>query len=282
MAPLGTPRTFWTLFACALAVDLLLIALHHVSVWGSEGSPAPGWLYAPRFRVDVDWGYAEMFGYLKLLVIVGLLLHLRASYGLSAVVWGLVFGYVLLDDAFSLHERYGAQLAGSLPSASFNLRTQDFGELLVWGGAGTMLGALVLVAYLRAGGAERRFSAAFGGLFAVLVFFGAGVDMAHSAVFGMLVGHVSGSGGVSFPEPRLILTPAALTLLGSALPFGVGAAALYALLLLEGSTVASLQGLNVALTLLEDGGELVTLSAVLSLCAYRAARAAPRADRRAR
>jgi hypothetical protein len=281
MAPLRTPRTFWTLFACALTIDLLLIALHHVSVWGIAGSPAPGWLHAPRFRVDVDWGYAEMFGYFKLLVVVGLLLYLRASYGLSAVVWGLVFGYVLLDDAFSLHERYGAQLAGSLPSASLNLRPQDFGELLIWGGAGAMLGALVLIAYLRAGGAERRFSGALGGLFAVLVFFGAGVDLAHSAVFGMLLGQALGSGGVSL-EPRLILTPAALTLLGSALPFGVRAAALYALLLLEGSTVASLQGLNIALTLLEDGGELVTLSAVLSFCACRAASRAPRADRRAR
>lgn len=132
MTLLRAPCAPWTLLTLLLAVDAFFIVLHHIGIWGVGGVPAPNWLHAPRFRVDVDWSYGEGFGYLKLLLVIGLLFHLRRRYGLSAVVWSLVFGYVLLDDAFTVHEHYGALLTGWLTlTPGYGLRAQDVGELLV-------------------------------------------------------------------------------------------------------------------------------------------------------
>lgn len=289
MTLLRAPRAPWTLLTLLLVVDAIFMALHYISIWGVSiwgvgGVPAPDWLNSARFRVDVDWGYGEGFGYLKLLLVIGLLFHLRRRYGLSAVVWSLVFSYVLLDDAFTVHEHDGALLTGRLMlTPSYGLRAQDVGELLVWGGVGIVLGGLVVVAYLRASEAERRFSAGLCLLFAVLVFFGASVDMAHSALFGSLLAHALGSNGPPLQETVLnpsLFAPSTLGLIGSVVPLGVVLAALYALLLSQGSTVVHLQGLNVALTLLEDGGELIALSAVLSYCGYAARATRPAAVRR--
>jgi hypothetical protein len=96
--------------------------------------------------------------------------------------WMLVFAYVLFDDALRIHERGGAAAAaffGYRPS--FGLRAQDFGELTVWVAFGLAFVLVLLVSYARASAESRRAARGIARLFAVLVFFGAFIDMLHSA-----------------------------------------------------------------------------------------------------
>jgi len=42
--------------------------------------------------------------------------------------WSLLFGYLLLDDSFRIHERMGAQYFNLSPTVS--LRAKDFGKAI--------------------------------------------------------------------------------------------------------------------------------------------------------
>jgi hypothetical protein len=89
-----------------VAADLVFLALHVL-----QASRLP-WVEGLHFRIDTDQGFAELFQYFKLMLIVGLLgvLCARHRYRVAGI-WAAVFVVILLDDALMLHERLGVTLA---------------------------------------------------------------------------------------------------------------------------------------------------------------------------
>ncbi|HEX8683047.1 MAG TPA: hypothetical protein VF707_12085, partial [Ardenticatenaceae bacterium] len=115
-----------------LAVDILFIVLHLVHIW----TP-----YLPQagFYIEADRSYPEFFQYLKefwLLLMFCSLSLVRAERAYLA--WAFLFGFLLLDDAFVLHERLGFVAAryfghsNLLIGETVLLRRQDFGELIIY------------------------------------------------------------------------------------------------------------------------------------------------------
>lgn len=160
-----------------LGGDLVLIALHVVNVL---------WIHPhnPLIRIDVDRGYAEAYQYIKYLWMAALLSSFsRAKREWRYLAWTAVFGYFLADDFLQLHERYGNLIATRLGfSPPFGLRPQDVGELLVSATAGTSLLVPLIIAYWSGSQVFKRASQDIAILISILVFFGVGVDMAHSAI----------------------------------------------------------------------------------------------------
>jgi hypothetical protein len=162
-------------FACLLglaAVDLAFVAAH--VAYRDE----------PLYHLGRDGGYAEMFQYAKTYAVVCVLAVLWWRWREHVyAAWMLVFAYVLFDDALGIHERGGAVAAALLGyQPAFGLRPQDFGELTVWAAFGLGFVVLLLHAYVRAREHARRSARCIGALFCLVAFFGAVVDMLHSAV----------------------------------------------------------------------------------------------------
>ena len=158
-----------TLFLCA---DAALLGVHVINRL---------WLFNPMLDIGIDGGYGEMFQYLKeywiALVCAGLWWRRREGIYAS---WSLLFFYLLADDALSVHERMGAALAGQLQYLPvLGLRSIDLGEMTFAAVAGVTFLGLIAVFYFRASQVARAASHDLLLLFAVLVFFGVGVDMVH-------------------------------------------------------------------------------------------------------
>jgi hypothetical protein len=175
VAPASAVSSDGRAFACLLglaAVDLALMAAH-VAYRHDE----------PLYQLGRDGGYPEMFQYAKTYAIVCLLgaVWWRTREHVFGA-WMLVFAYVLADDALRVHERAGAAIAASWDYApAFGLRAQDFGELTVWAAFGLAFLVALVLSYLRASREARRAARVLGEIFCLLAFFGAFVDMLHSA-----------------------------------------------------------------------------------------------------
>ncbi len=232
------------------------------------------------------------------MIVALLVLTARTYCYRTAAVWALVFGYVLIDDALSLHERYGTLLMRALPLTPVSgLRAQDVGEVLVWAGVGVLPGALMTRAYRVGSPADRRYSRTLLALFCALVFFGGVVDTLHgtllSGVLTALLNHeVVGAAlpvavttaaatalslNLAAPLTALALTPAAyffVYVLSHAAAYAFSGT--YAEVLTGLLAVGAADGLvnivfralllDTAFTILEDGGEMVVISFVLSYC----------------
>lgn len=157
-----------------VAADLVFIALHIAhKLW------YPTWLF---LAITHDGGYGEMFQYLKQFWIA-LMLASAAMRWRDRLLWcwSAAFGYLLLDNALSLHERAGAWLANQGQVAEqFDVPARALGELVFF----ALIGIIGCVAFAVAvAGDTKRFTLpnrVLLLLFAVLVFFGVGVDLLHS------------------------------------------------------------------------------------------------------
>lgn len=165
-----------------LSADLLLIALHlmHISVQVRMRLPV---VKAPAFDLARDLGLAEAFGYVKLFWVVLLLvwlgtLGLRRSY----LPWALLYGYLLVDDMFSVHEGVGATLVratGDDPDRSIvsGLRAQDAGELAVSSSVGLVVLVMLVLCYRRGAARTRAAYRHLAVATLVLATFGVAVDL---------------------------------------------------------------------------------------------------------
>jgi hypothetical protein len=161
-----------------VAADLMFILLHVLHTYTRTVAGDPG------FSLERDRGYAEVFQYVKLFWIA---LLLGAAFVKSRRViycsWALLFAYLLLDDSFQIHERFGYQAAMFFAyKPLLGLRPQDFGELTITAVVGGTFLLLLATGYLFTDQPQRMFSIALGGLLAVIALFGVGVDMLHSAL----------------------------------------------------------------------------------------------------
>ena len=157
-----------------IATDLLLIVLHFLHTY----SP---YFTDPRFSLEVDRSFSEVFQYIKeywiALIFCWLSIYKSAP---SYLVWSLLFGYFLLDDAFMLHERLGRIVANHWQyHAMLRLRAKDFGELTVSALVGMAFLPALVGAYYWGTAEFRRVSQRLMIMLLVLVFFGVVLDMVH-------------------------------------------------------------------------------------------------------
>jgi hypothetical protein len=164
-----------------LAADLLFLSLHVAFLQGH--------LSDVLFSIEQDRGFAEVFQYIKqywIFLAFGLMAVLQKEPHYAA--WSILFGYLLVDDWFMLHERAGLVIAGRLPLPVIpGLRARDVGELLFMGMAGALVLPVLALTYMRASAIVRGAGRRMTFLFAVLVGFGAGVDMLHQLVRGTIL-----------------------------------------------------------------------------------------------
>ncbi len=135
------------------------------------------------FGLSKDRGFAEIFNYLQATVCAALLFGAFVASGQRVhAAWALVFAFVVMDDAFSIHERIGFYLGTTfvLPTLP-GLRPRDTGELVAWGAAGAFLLPVLVWGFRNSSPEAVGFGGVFALTFALLVFFGVSVDMLHVA-----------------------------------------------------------------------------------------------------
>lgn len=163
------------LLALLLATDVAFILLHilnSVLSWAN-----------PLLSLMTDGGYPEMFQYIKEFWIAIALFTLcwRTRQGIYAP-WGLLFIYLLCDDALRFHERGGWFLVSEWNyfRPALGLRAVDFGELAVSATAGLVFLVLIAFFYVRSSQSGKNMSKDLTLLLGLLVFFGIFTDMVHS------------------------------------------------------------------------------------------------------
>lgn len=179
------------LLGLLLLGDLAFIFIHILRAYFSViSSPI---LSSSMFSINDDRSYAEFFQYIKFfwsilnLSAIGLLID-QAYFS-----WSLFFSYLLIDDAFSLHENIGNLIFTNLGFAPRNttwmlMRVQDYGEIIVSLLSALLFLAIVGLAYRKGSSSFKRNSRRIIYLVAALAFFGIGVDIVHSITLVMYEG----------------------------------------------------------------------------------------------
>ncbi|WP_332773410.1 hypothetical protein [Phenylobacterium sp.] len=166
------------------ATNIFFTLAHISTVLLAKSVPGISWIGNDVLRLDRDRSVAEFYNYLQALITVVLLAR---AFVLSRqgvfLAWALIFAFIVLDDAMLIHERVGGLLAAKLALPALpGLRLRDVGELIVWGVAAALLLPVLIWGFR----SSTRQAAGYGVLltfiFAVLVFFGAGMDMVHIVV----------------------------------------------------------------------------------------------------
>lgn len=176
------PRAARRVFLGLAAVDALFIGLSLLRSVLDE-TAYRGLLAGERFYISHDGGYGEWFQYLKA-AFCALLFWRRfaADRRLSMVGWALVFTFILLDDALTLHEGFGNALLarGPLPTV-LGLPGPLYVEPLFWLLVGLPLGVPLALGYAREPG-TRPLSRRLLWLLGLLFVFGGVVDLLHAAL----------------------------------------------------------------------------------------------------
>jgi hypothetical protein len=164
----------WTLLLLLLAADLAFIVLHVLYVETSllRGRP---------FSLEADNGLPEAFQYVKQFwVALCMAAMFRRARQVVYIGWMVVFTFLLLDDAFQIHEHIGQWLGAqySLPVA-FGLRPDDIGELLFASLIGGITTVLIGVGFWRGDADARIVSRDMVIMVIVLAGLGVGVDILH-------------------------------------------------------------------------------------------------------
>jgi Glycosyl transferase family 2 len=176
-------RLVW-LCMTPIIVDLLFVAVHGVhTIYASLYTariPVLGW----RWNIGYDRSYLEIFGYLKMIFIVWMLMSISQRQDRPVyLTLAIIFIFALLDDSLEVHETLGQDIADALALGPFaGLRPVDFGELFFWTGAGILLLGLAAIGLVKTTGRDRANGLIFLGALAALMVFAVGVDMTHVMV----------------------------------------------------------------------------------------------------
>jgi hypothetical protein len=166
------------LLALLLLADVMFMVIHALHVW----TP---WLPAYSLSIEVDGGLAEMFQYAKMAgLVICLGFQFFRSRGWAFAAWAGFFAFLLFDDAFFIHERFGEKVAETLGfQAAFGLRMVDFGEIFVAAMLGVCALAMVVIALRRGGESSRRVSQDILCLLALLAVFAVAFDALHTITY---------------------------------------------------------------------------------------------------
>ncbi|MFN3845461.1 MAG: hypothetical protein ACK4RZ_06515 [Paracoccaceae bacterium] len=126
-------RATWNAFFAMLALDLVL-TLGHI---GGLAAEAMGWISAVPVWLSTfgDDSPAERLNHLKWALVIVFLtlvfLHTRAAVFLALAI---VFAIVLADDAWMIHENYGARLRRNplVVDGFLGIRARQLAEMVVW------------------------------------------------------------------------------------------------------------------------------------------------------
>lgn len=164
------------LFYLFLATDVAFMLLHLIHHY-------TGLTTNPAFSLETDRGFAEVFQYIKEYWIAIILVVLAVRTGVILYgSWALLFFYLLLDDAGEIHEKLGAFFTNQLViPGMFNLRGQDFGELLVIGIVVGVFLTLITVTYRFGDATSRKVSKHLIMMMFALAFCGVILDLFHIA-----------------------------------------------------------------------------------------------------
>lgn len=164
------------LFYLFLATDVAFMWLHLIHHYTRLTTN-------PAFSLETDRGFAEVFQYIKeywIAVILGIL-AVRTGVFLYGS-WSLLFVYLLLDDAGEIHEKLGAVVTNQLViPGMFNLRGQDFGELVVISTVVLIFLTLITITYRLADSTSRKVSKHLIMMMFALAFCGIILDLFHIA-----------------------------------------------------------------------------------------------------
>jgi hypothetical protein len=180
LAPHVDRRLAWACGALVV-VDIMFIAaysIHAIYVpLYNEDIPLLGW----RWDITRDWSYPEIFGYLKILAIIALLISIPRVWKRPIyLAFIAIFTFMLLDDSLELHETWGFFIAETLGLQPVGgLRPIDPGELLVWTLAAIPLLGAAIVAVVRSPGEDRRNGFLLMAALAVFASFAVVADMVH-------------------------------------------------------------------------------------------------------
>jgi hypothetical protein len=161
-----------------LLADLMFILIHVFHMM--EFQPVKD----PLFSVAQDFGYSEIYQYIKEYWIVVLLFMIAINRAhIIYFAWTVLYMYLLLDDSLEIHERLGRYLVKYFEiQPRFHLRAQDFGELSVSIFFGVLLFSFIGVAYLFSNGTAKRISKYLFILVMSVAFFGVIVDIIHTVM----------------------------------------------------------------------------------------------------
>jgi hypothetical protein len=189
MAILGYPlpqlnvRLAWFcgILLCVDIFFIIIFAIHEISIDLQRTDKR--WL-SEEWNIERDWSYAEIFGYIKILVIIITLASINKVWKRPVyLTFIVVFVFVLADDALQLHERFGERIAVTLEFGPWGgLRARDPGEMLVWAAAGIPLLGAAAFALVRSPEQDRRNGLLLIAGLAVLALFAVVADMAHVAL----------------------------------------------------------------------------------------------------
>lgn len=138
----------------------------------------------PLLSLEQDRGAAEFYQYIKEFWIAILLLAaFRKTRTIGFGLWAILFMYLLLDDALSIHEKVGGLIAGHIDfAARLGFGPQHLGELVVSAVAGTVLLSSLILPYLHGSTTYRQISRHLFSLILALAFFGVFIDALHVIV----------------------------------------------------------------------------------------------------
>lgn len=165
--------------AYSLALLFMLVAIDFIFM-GLHAMKSLGYITDPNFSVTQNWGYPEIFQYLKAGFVAACFFWLGSNFKRPQFYsWAVVFLYILLDDSIEVHEYLGYHVGTFLESAGRS-GGKTLGELLVFGLLGFIIFTPLFYFYLRSANRELKImSQDLFMLFMAMLFFGIGVDVLH-------------------------------------------------------------------------------------------------------
>ncbi|MCZ6702981.1 MAG: hypothetical protein O6940_08075 [Ignavibacteria bacterium] len=170
-----TDKSRYKLLILLVLTDFFFIVFHILHTYTDFAS-------SRLLSIERDFGFAEMFQYIKAYWIGLMLLWLalkRRSFLFFG--WSQLFIYLLFDDALQIHEKGGNILARDFNlQPILGLRAQDIGELGIVLIVGVAFLAIIGISHYFSEQRLREISKRIAILLVALVFFGVFIDMIHS------------------------------------------------------------------------------------------------------
>jgi hypothetical protein len=170
-----------------LIVDVIIIALAiNRSIIHWLDLPYNGFFVNDLFTITEDGKLGEIYQYIKeigIVIAVSLLVFGKKELR-SFIGWGILFIYILIDDALGIHELLGEQFEkfpDLLPS--IGLSNKDLGELVAYAVFGIIFSAVLIYGYFNTLKERSTDFQVLVILFVVLLFFGVFVDIFISSLF---------------------------------------------------------------------------------------------------
>lgn len=168
-------------FQPAAEILLLLLLTDFLSILAHFALRLSPQIKSTYWTITTDRGFGETFQYVKefwLFCSFAILASSRAEW--SYLSFSLLFGYLLIDDAFLVHERVGEWIATTQNfQPVLGLRAIDLGELVVAASTGLFFLLLIGVSYWLGTQQFRWICKRLFVLLGCLAFFGVVVDALH-------------------------------------------------------------------------------------------------------